>query len=112
MARKIFKKNKDKDKIKNIKYEDIAIKTKKRRFSKIEVDPYVDYDITKDRIPLLIKLREYFFGVGKEFFIIRWQKRKQLFQDYKIIISFILTMMIFFLVVDLIFLLLRGKGVI
>ena len=112
MARKLFKKDINKNKVRNIKYDDITIKTKKRRFSKIEVDQYADYDLKKDKIPLIIKLREYFYGVGKEYFIIQWQKRKQLLQDYKIIISFIITMMMFFLITDLIFILLRNKGLI
>ena len=106
----IFKKKKKKE-FKNIKYENIDIKTKKRSFSKIEIDPFTSF-LSTTKKPISIRLKEYIFGVIREISIIRWVKRKKLFNDYRIIIFFILSLLSFFLIIDLLFILFRSEGII
>lgn len=107
----LFKKNKKKQIIKNIKYEDVKIDSKKRQFSKIELDPYaLDYE--KDDRSYLLKLKDYFYGVWKELYIIKWQQRKKTWQDFKMVVSLVICLIIFMMIVDVIFIILRAKGVI
>ena len=108
---KFKKTNKKKQVFKNIKYENINIYTKKRRFSKIEVDPYVLEEI-RDKRPLLMRLKEYFYSTFKEIHIIKWQKLKETWKDFKIVFWFVVGFSIIFVIVELIFVILRFKGVI
>lgn len=107
----IGKKNRDKKKIvKNIKYEDININAKTRKFSKIEVDPFsLDYE--KDDRSYLVRLKEYFYGVWKEFYLIKWQNRKNTWKDFKMVLYLIIFLIFFMMLVDIVFIILRHKGV-
>ena len=106
----MFKKRKNKNLTKNIGYQQIDIKTKKRRFSKIEVDPYA-LEQQVDERSVLLKLKEYFFGVWREFFIIKWQKIKDTWKDFRMIISLIFSLILFIIIVDVIFIILRAYKV-
>ena len=110
----IFKKKRPKSSqlksIQNVKYQNINIKTKKHKFSKIEVDPFA-LDVERDQRPIFIQLKEYLYYVVKEIFKIRWQPRRETFTDFKIIFWIILFLGIFFFVVQIIITLISGQKI-